>query len=167
MLRIVSDGGLLCYEHEDDLDCMNVPSEDEDLDEDHSYCGSDNDDDEDAKCTCGLHAKHWSSTINLKRLVVRDLVLERLHEFFSLEPSLPLYNGIESTIDELMDVLSTIATSSSSNLAVAFGIYASEADMDSIIDLRLLDNHSHLLFRKIQTATKLLISRNPNTVHVH
>ncbi|KAE9399810.1 hypothetical protein BT96DRAFT_939127 [Gymnopus androsaceus JB14] len=73
-----------------------------------------------------FHAKHWSSTINLKRLVVRDLVLERFHELFSLEPSLPLYIAMldlseepDSTTDELMEVFSTIATSSSSNFAAA------------------------------------------------
>ncbi|KAE9399815.1 hypothetical protein BT96DRAFT_1019281 [Gymnopus androsaceus JB14] len=140
-------GGSTGYEDEDEDDCMDDPSEDEDLDEDDSYCASD---DEDEKCTCKFHAKHWSSTINQKRLVVRDLVMERLHELFSLEPSLPLYIAMMdlseepvSTTDELMEVLSTIATSSSSNFAAALGIYASETDADSIIDL--LDSHSHLL----------------------
>ncbi|KAF9074674.1 hypothetical protein BDP27DRAFT_1316635 [Rhodocollybia butyracea] len=102
------------------------------------------------RCSCKLHARHWSSEINKQRLLLRGLVVERLRNLFEVEPSLPLYAAIidlnhddDSSAENLMEMLSRIATNCSSTYAAALAIYASEADSPKII--QLLDGYSYLL----------------------
>lgn len=138
-------------EEEDEDDDDDDDDEDEDEDEDSPYGASDDLEDEyEEQCTCGYHASHWSYKINEQRLSIRDLVISRLHDLFSLEPSVALYIAIMGLSEEpnlaakdLMQLLSTIATFSSPNFAAALGIYASEGDTEHIT--KLLDTHGHLI----------------------
>ncbi|KIK60087.1 hypothetical protein GYMLUDRAFT_244860 [Collybiopsis luxurians FD-317 M1] len=128
---------------------------------DESCLGSSSDCDTDAssslstsstpdRCTCSLHAHHWSSKVNKQRHHLRTLVVSYLRTLFELDPSPNLYISIielsdepELTSIELLDTLSDIATSSSSAFASTLAIYASEGDAREIV--KLLDTHAHLL----------------------
>lgn len=93
-------------EDEDDDD---DEDEDEEEWEDASVDGSvvyviDEDEDNDStssdsRCPCNFHAPHWSGTLNAERVVIRDLVQERLHTIFETTPSLRLYNILISISD--------------------------------------------------------------------
>lgn len=135
----------------DDQSCEDYDETDDD--------GGDNDDDESSesdeetrhyRCPCHFHANHWSDRINNQRIRLRELVQERLTSIFKITPSLRLYNSIlavspelDDTAPEIMDILSSIASSSSETFAAALDIHAAECNTEDIASL--LDSHSHLL----------------------
>ncbi|KAL0065497.1 hypothetical protein AAF712_007561 [Marasmius tenuissimus] len=160
-----------------------MDSEDEKyISENDSERRSDTEDDEiedddhfaDPACDCTLHASHWSSKINNQRLFLRDIILERLNELFAISPSTELHDIIlsmtpdfpEKTERDLLEVLSRISCSSSSNFAASLEIYSTMKDTEKIVDL--LDTHSHLLrssdAKAYQQATKALVTPPASTI---
>ncbi|KAK1221591.1 hypothetical protein PQX77_015604 [Marasmius sp. AFHP31] len=163
---------------------------DYDMDTEEEGCTSENDserhsdteDDEigdddhfvDPACDCTLHASHWSSKINNQRLFLRDIILERLNELFAVSPSTELYDTIlsmtpdspDKTERDLLEVLSRVSCSSSSNFAASLEIYSTMKDTEKIVDL--LDTHSHLLrpsdAKAYQQATKALVTPPASTI---
>ncbi|KAK0490307.1 hypothetical protein IW261DRAFT_6296 [Armillaria novae-zelandiae] len=131
-------------------------------DDDEEWEDYNNDDDEDNeseselntggdRCSCCLHASHWSPQINRQRLYLRGFVHQCLHSIFETAPSQELYiilkelgcNTPVETQRELFDILSQTAGYSSDTFAAALGIYTAENDTQAI--LHLLDSYSSLL----------------------
>ncbi|KAF8173810.1 hypothetical protein K438DRAFT_1850062 [Mycena galopus ATCC 62051] len=111
---------------------------------------TDDDEDSDWRCSCRLHASHWSDNINTQRHKVHDLVYQHLLGLFELTPSHKLFMSIlsvspdsEETETELLDTLSVIAGSSADTLVAALEIHGAEGNVEELMDL--LDEHSHLL----------------------
>lgn len=124
---------------EDDIDDI----EDDDEDEDYYT-------DSDSGCTCHLHSRHWSDSLNEERTTLRNHVEKRLHTLFYTTPSLRLYRSLISisacsntTERKLLLVLAGIATSTSETLVAAIDIYASNGQFHQLISL--LNSHSYLL----------------------
>lgn len=156
-------GGKRSVEDEDEDDDDDDEDEDEEEwedDEDASVDGSvvhviDEDEDDnsassDSRCPCNFHAPHWSGTLNAERVVIRDLVQERLHTIFETTPSLRLYNILisisddtQSTKTRLLSNLSHCAGSTADTLVAALDIHIA-ADSPSHL-ISLLDSHAYLL----------------------
>lgn len=101
-------------------------------------------------CACHQHASHWSKTINLQRSELRELIQEKLLERFRIIPSYKLHCALlaisldpDEVDEEMQDILTVIATSSSDTFAAALSIYASDENADAISEL--LTSHYHLL----------------------
>ena len=147
-------------DEDDDDDDEDEDEEEWEDDEDASVDGSvvevedeDEDDDSassDSRCPCNFHATHWSGTLNAERVVIRDLVQERLHTIFETTPSLRLYNILISISDDtqttktrLLSNLSNCAGSTADTLVAALDIHIAADDPSQIISL--LDSYAYLL----------------------
>lgn len=130
----------------DDVDEDEELEDHEDHEEDYV---TDSEDDSDA-CPCYQHAGHWSKPINLQRPKLRELIQAKLLARFSVIPSpslhcalLAISNEPDELEEEMQDILTDIATSSSDTFAAALSIYALDQNTDAISEL--LTSHYHLL----------------------
>lgn len=138
---------------------MNYPCGDDD-DDDDEY-----DTDDDTGCTCNLHAKYWSASLNDKRLALRDAVEKRLFESFRVTPSVELcsilvgisHNDFETDL-RIANILSEVAGDSAENVSAALDIYVNNNQAFKIASL--LNTHSYLLRPRdapiLQSAVKTL-----------
>ncbi|KIK50192.1 hypothetical protein GYMLUDRAFT_253193 [Collybiopsis luxurians FD-317 M1] len=102
------------------------------------------------RCTCSLHAHHWSSKVNKQCHHLCTLLISYFCTLFKLNPLPNLYISIielsnkpELTSIELLKTLSDLATSSLSAFTSALTIYTSEGNVREIV--QLLNTHAHLL----------------------
>ncbi|KAF9266079.1 hypothetical protein L218DRAFT_956469 [Marasmius fiardii PR-910] len=165
----IEDGAFNPFE-EDEWQDESDDEEDNELEDDSDEDGNDvsetsSYEGDSDPCECSLHASHWSPRINYQRLVLRDIVLDRLVELFSVSPSLELYRIVVSTSPEipvkgkeLLETLSEIACASSSSFAAALEIYSTLGEVEKVLDL--LETHTHLLrpcdAKAYQMATRAL-----------
>jgi hypothetical protein len=119
-----------------------IEVEDEDEDDDSASSNS--------RCPCNFHATHWSGTLNAERVVIRDLVQERLHTIFETTPSLRLYNILisishdtQATKTRLLSNLSNCAGSTADTLVASLDIHIAADNPSEII--YLLDSYAYLL----------------------
>lgn len=158
--RVLYGGKLFSH----DTDGVDDDDEIEDCEDEEDYVTDSEDGSE--PCPCHQHASHWSKTINLQRRDLRELVQEKLLARFSIMPSYPLHCSLlslssdpDEVEDEMQDILTNIATSSSDTFAAALSIYSSDESTDAISDL--LSSHYHLLRPRdapvLQTAVYTLI----------
>ncbi|KAF7354668.1 hypothetical protein MSAN_01380500 [Mycena sanguinolenta] len=128
------------------------------------------DEEDDWRCSCRLHASHWTDNINMQRHKLRDLVHQHLVTLFELTPSHKLFLSIlsinpdsEEIEEELFETLSQIAGSSADTLVAALEIYGSEGHAPELVTL--LDEHAYLLRPRdayiLQTAVGVLSEFGP------
>ncbi|KAJ6473211.1 hypothetical protein C8R45DRAFT_874442 [Mycena sanguinolenta] len=128
------------------------------------------DEEDDWRCSCRLHASHWTDNINMQRHKLRDLVHQHLMALFELTPSHKLFLSIlsisadsEETEEELFETLSEIAGSSADTLVAALEIHGSEGHAPELVTL--LDEHAYLLRPRdayiLQTAVGVLSEFGP------
>ncbi|KAG9219694.1 hypothetical protein CCMSSC00406_0005984 [Pleurotus cornucopiae] len=108
------------------------------------------DTDGDRRCSCNLHASHWSDELDNERHTVREMVQDHLFKVFRTDPSVELYTSLkninaerDSVTDEVYEILAEVQTYSSDNFVAALEIYSEECDADQIIEL--LEEYAHLL----------------------
>jgi len=96
------------------------------------------------------YAKHWSSRVSSQMWRLRDHVQTALMSVFEVSPSQALFSALlsispdpETTEEEMMTHLDTIATSCSETFSAALDIYTFMEDAD--MTMTLLRTHSHLL----------------------
>lgn len=121
------------------------------------------DDDLDDLDDC-LHSEHWGYKLTKRSQKLRRLVFDRLHTIFKMSPSTRLFTCLvsmtpdDSSLHNLDETLSSIATTSGTSLATALEVYADDEKPDEIA--ALLNSHYYLLgpqeFQPLEKAVKAL-----------
>ncbi|KAF4574255.1 hypothetical protein EYR40_006030 [Pleurotus pulmonarius] len=122
-------------------------------------CLDDDDDDEfldevdtdgDRRCSCNLHASHWSDELDNERHTIREMVQDHLFKVFRTSPSVELYTSLknihadrDNVTDEIYDILADVQAYSSDNVVAALEVYSEECDAEQISVL--LEAHAYLL----------------------